>query len=65
MMVLKYHVQKLMHVAIARDSVPLRRWSDTYLYELYHSIPFFVHSLGLIAVTIPSMKTHCISRASP
>ena len=51
--------------ALARDSVPLRRWSDTYLYELYHSIPFFVHSLGLIAVTIPSMKTHCVHRASP
>ena len=51
--------------ALARDSVPLRRWSDTYLYELYHSISFFVHSLGLIAVTIPSMKTHCAHRASP
>ena len=51
--------------ALARDSIPLRRWSDTYLYELYHSIPFFVHSLGLIAVTIPSIKTHSIFRASP
>ena len=48
----------------ARNSVSLRRWLDTYLYDLYHLAPFFIHSLGLSQLGPEHENSLLLSRKS-